>query len=162
MRKRRSSASGCRSKRGGEKVEFFVPKDGQPHELVQMAAENASETLQALRAQWQADTHKQEQALGELQSALKLSAPPNRIECYDISQHTGHGHCRRDGRFRRRACPIKSCIANSTLTAPASARPMTLPRWRKCSRADSEGGEASQETEARPGVQAGCVVLLPA
>jgi excinuclease ABC subunit C len=78
-----------RSKRGGNKVELFVPKEGQPHELVQMAAENASETLQALRAQWQADTHKQEQALGELQSALKLSAPPNRIECYDVSHTQG-------------------------------------------------------------------------
>ena len=78
-----------RSKRGGRKVEFFVPKEGQPHDLVQMAAENASETLQALRTQWQADAHKQEQALGELQSALKLSAPPNRIECYDVSHTQG-------------------------------------------------------------------------
>jgi len=78
-----------RSKRGGEKVEFFVPKDGQPHDLVQMAAENATETLAALRAQWQADAHKQEQALAELQSALNLSAPPNRIECYDISNTQG-------------------------------------------------------------------------
>ncbi len=78
-----------RSKRGGEKVEFFVPKDGQPHDLVQMAAENATETLQALRAQWQADAHKQEQALGELQAALNLSAPPNRIECYDVSHTQG-------------------------------------------------------------------------
>ncbi|CAG1015583.1 UvrABC system protein C [Anaerolineales bacterium] len=78
-----------RSKRGGSKVELFVPKEGQPHELVEMAAENASETLQALRAQWQADTHKQEQALGELQTALKLSAPPNRIECYDVSHTQG-------------------------------------------------------------------------
>ncbi len=78
-----------RSKRGGQKVELFVPKEGQPHDLVEMAAENASETLQALRAQWQADAHKQEQALGELQSALKLSAPPNRIECYDVSHTQG-------------------------------------------------------------------------
>jgi excinuclease ABC subunit C len=78
-----------RSKRGGQKVELFVPKDGQPHDLVEMAAENASETLQALRAQWQADAHKQEQALGELQTALKLSAPPNRIECYDVSHTQG-------------------------------------------------------------------------
>jgi excinuclease ABC subunit C len=78
-----------RSKRGGEKVEFFVPKEGQPHELVQMATENATETLQALRAQWQADTHKQEQALAELQQALNLPEPPNRIECYDISNMQG-------------------------------------------------------------------------
>ncbi len=78
-----------RSKRGGEKVEIFVPKEGQPRELVQMAAENATETLQALRAQWQADTHKQEQALAELQQSLNLPEPPNRIECYDISNTQG-------------------------------------------------------------------------
>lgn len=78
-----------RTKRGGKKVEFFVPKEGQPHELVQMATENATETLQALRQQWQADTHKQETALAELQEALKLSEPPNRIECYDISNTQG-------------------------------------------------------------------------
>ncbi len=78
-----------RSKRGGEKVEFFVPKEGQPRELVQMATENATETLQALRAQWQADTHKQEQALTELQQFLNLPRPPNRIECYDISNMQG-------------------------------------------------------------------------
>lgn len=78
-----------RSRRGGEKVEMFVPKDGQPHELVQMAAENAAETLQSLRAQWQADTHKQEMALAELQSAFGLPQPPNRIECYDVSHTQG-------------------------------------------------------------------------
>ena len=78
-----------RSRRGGEKVELFVPREGQPQELVQMAAENATETLSALRAQWQADTHKQEQALAELQQALMLSEPPNRIECYDISNTQG-------------------------------------------------------------------------
>jgi len=78
-----------RSRRGGEKMEFFVPQDGQPHELIQMAAENATETLQALRAQWEADTHKQEQALAELQEALALTEPPNRIECYDISNTQG-------------------------------------------------------------------------
>ncbi len=78
-----------KSRRGGKKVEIFVPREGQPRELVQMAAENASETLSALRAQWQADTHKQEQALAELQQALQLTEPPNRIECYDISNTQG-------------------------------------------------------------------------
>jgi excinuclease ABC subunit C len=78
-----------RSRRGGEKVEIFVPKEGQPQELVQMAAENAAETLSALRTQWQADTHRQEQALAELQSALQLPGPPNRVECYDISHTQG-------------------------------------------------------------------------
>jgi len=78
-----------RSRRGADTVEFMVPKDGQPQQLVQMAAENAAETLAALKAQWQADAHKQEQALSELQSALGLAAPPNRIECYDVSNIQG-------------------------------------------------------------------------
>jgi excinuclease ABC subunit C len=78
-----------RSRRGGGKVEISVPHSGQRHELVKMAAENATETLQALRSQWQADTHKQEQALAELQSAFQLPEPPNRVECYDISHTQG-------------------------------------------------------------------------
>ena len=78
-----------RTRRGGEKVEIFVPKKGQPHELIKMASENATETLSALRTQWQADTHKQELALAELQSAFQLPNPPNRIECYDISNTQG-------------------------------------------------------------------------
>ncbi|MGD8405645.1 MAG: excinuclease ABC subunit UvrC [Anaerolineales bacterium] len=78
-----------RSKRGGKKVQIRVPHRGQSRELVKMAAENATETLSALREQWQADTHKQEQALAELQESLKLSEPPNRIECYDISNTQG-------------------------------------------------------------------------
>ena len=78
-----------RSRRGGEKTEMVVPRKGQPRDLVKMAAENATETLRALRTQWQADAHKQEQALAELQSALQLPNPPNRIECYDISHTQG-------------------------------------------------------------------------
>lgn len=78
-----------RSRRGGGKVEIRVPRNGQPHELVQMAAENAADTLSALRAQWQADKHKQEEALSELQSSLGLTEPPNRLECYDVSHIQG-------------------------------------------------------------------------
>ena len=77
-----------RNKRG-RKVVLTVPRRGKKRELVQMAAENAVETLTMLRAQWQADTHKQEIALQELQEALGLSAPPNRIECYDVSNTQG-------------------------------------------------------------------------
>jgi excinuclease ABC subunit C len=68
---------------------LVVPRKGQPHDLVKMAAENAAETLQSLRAQWQADIHKQEQGLSELHTALQLRNPPNRIECYDISHTQG-------------------------------------------------------------------------
>ena len=77
------------TRRGGEKVELSVPKSGTSQELVQMATENAMETLQALRTQWDADKNKQTLALAELQQALELPEPPNRIECYDISNTQG-------------------------------------------------------------------------
>ncbi|MBN2550116.1 MAG: excinuclease ABC subunit UvrC [Anaerolineales bacterium] len=76
-------------KRDDQMVEILVPRQGQQHELIQMAAENAAETLHALQAQWQADRHRQEQALAEIQEAIGLTAPINRIECYDISNTQG-------------------------------------------------------------------------
>jgi excinuclease ABC subunit C len=78
-----------RARRGGQKVEITVPHEGFSYDLVQMATENATETLSSLRAQWQADTNRQTDALAELQKALELPAPPNRIECYDISNTQG-------------------------------------------------------------------------
>jgi excinuclease ABC subunit C len=75
--------------RRNEVVQILVPREGQQQALIQMAAENASDTLTALKAQWEADTHRQEQALAELQAALHLPGVPNRIECYDISNTQG-------------------------------------------------------------------------
>lgn len=77
------------TRRTGPKVELRVPRQGTPQELVQMATENAVETLRALKAQWETDTNKQTEALTDLQQALALSEPPNRIECYDISNTQG-------------------------------------------------------------------------
>ena len=139
-----------RSRRGGSKVELFVPKEGQPHELVQMAAENASETLQALRAQWQADAHKQEQALSELQTALKLSAPPNRIECYDVSHTQGVATVGAMIVFEQ-GVPAKNLyrkfnIDSTSIGAPddfASMEEMLTRRFKRW--------KSSQETEAVPG-----------
>ena len=77
------------TRRSGAKVELSVPRQGTPQELVEMATENAVETLKALRTQWEADTNRQTEALAELQQALQLALPPNRIECYDISNTQG-------------------------------------------------------------------------
>ncbi len=77
------------TRRGGQKVELQVPRTGTPRELVLMATENAVETLQSLRVQWNADKNKQTEALAELQTALNLKTPLNRIECYDISNTQG-------------------------------------------------------------------------
>ncbi|MEA3341472.1 MAG: excinuclease ABC subunit UvrC, partial [Chloroflexota bacterium] len=73
----------------GTKVTLHVPQRGQKRALVALAAENAAETLAALRTQWQADAHKHEQALAELEEALELHKSPVRIECYDISTTQG-------------------------------------------------------------------------
>jgi len=78
-----------KQKSSSEKFEILIPKEGQQRDLIRLAAENAAETLAALQAQWKADRHRQEQALAELQEALSLADPPNRIECYDISNTQG-------------------------------------------------------------------------
>ena len=78
-----------RDRRSGEKVSITVPQRGDKRKLVDIAAENAQEALHMIRARWEADSHKQETALNELQEALNLSSPPNRIECYDISTTQG-------------------------------------------------------------------------
>ena len=78
-----------KTQRGGQKVEILVPREGQQRELIQMAAENAAETLASLKAQWESDRHRQTEALAELQASLNLPEPPNRIECYDISNTQG-------------------------------------------------------------------------
>jgi excinuclease ABC subunit C len=76
------------SKRGATVV-LRVPQGGSAQDLLKMAEENAVETLNALRSQWQADINRQLQALSELQEALGLSRPPARIECFDISNTQG-------------------------------------------------------------------------
>ncbi len=77
------------TRRGGEKVRITVPSAGQGKDLVEMASSNAVETLTALRNQWQADTNRQTEALTELQQAFSMEEPPNRIECFDISNTQG-------------------------------------------------------------------------
>jgi excinuclease ABC subunit C len=78
-----------RDRRKGRKVKIAVPRRGSKRQLVQLAAENAAETLASLRAKWEVDRSKHVQALAELQQNLELREPPNRIECYDISNLQG-------------------------------------------------------------------------
>lgn len=76
-------------KQRGQTVVLQVPHSGLGKELVEMAAENARATLKSLKAQWLADENKQMGAVAELQEALRLSNPPLRVECYDISNTQG-------------------------------------------------------------------------
>jgi excinuclease ABC subunit C len=71
------------------KVTLQVPQRGKKRELVEMAANNAADTLATLRQQWATDRSKHVTAMSELQQALDLPTPPARIECYDISHTQG-------------------------------------------------------------------------
>jgi excinuclease ABC subunit C len=77
------------SRKPGDKVEITVPHQEINQDLVDMATENAVETLNALKTRWESDKNRQTGALTELQEALNLPEPPNRIECYDISTTQG-------------------------------------------------------------------------
>jgi excinuclease ABC subunit C len=73
----------------GANVVMKVPRRGKQKKLLEMAAQNAVETLNHLRAQWATDENKQTEGLADLQQALDLPEPPLRIECYDISTLQG-------------------------------------------------------------------------
>jgi len=77
-----------RQKRSGA-VTFTVPQRGDKLRLVEMVAQNAAEVLEQQRIKWLSDTQKTALALDELRGALNLAAPPQRIECYDISNIQG-------------------------------------------------------------------------
>lgn len=71
--------------RANRRVELLVPRRGRKARLVQLALTNAQEALAlSLRS-----SQSREQALKDLQEALDLSAPPRRIEAYDISNISG-------------------------------------------------------------------------
>lgn len=77
------------AERRGAKVELRVPQRGDKLKLMQLAQHNAAEYLRVQQAERAADTNKQTEAVGELQTALGLENPPARIECFDISTLQG-------------------------------------------------------------------------
>ncbi|HTP09221.1 MAG TPA: excinuclease ABC subunit UvrC [Anaerolineae bacterium] len=77
-----------KQKRGAQ-VTLNVPQEGPTADLVKLATNNALETLTALKAQWDADSHRAEQALKEVADGIGLNALPTRIECFDISNTQG-------------------------------------------------------------------------
>jgi excinuclease ABC subunit C len=80
---------GMLSGRRGAAARLHVPRRGSKRELLELAARNATETLQREHARWLADQGKTLAALDELAEALDLAAAPLRIECYDISNFQG-------------------------------------------------------------------------
>lgn len=142
--------SWLRDKRGS-RVTLRVPRRGKGKEVIQLATENAVETLSALRTQWEADQNRQTEALAELQEALGLPEPPGRIEGYDISTFYGtatygsmvvfvHGVPRK-GEYRR--FKVRTVVEHSD--DYASLQEVLRRRFRRVMAApdggDDDGGE---------------------
>ncbi|HEX2141508.1 MAG TPA: excinuclease ABC subunit UvrC [Candidatus Limnocylindria bacterium] len=77
------------AERRGSRVTVHVPERGEKRRLVALATQNAVEALAKERAEWLADAGKRDEALEQLAEALGLSRPPERIECYDMSNIQG-------------------------------------------------------------------------
>ena len=77
------------SEKRGSLAEVRVPERGEKKRLVELAGDNAKESLSLMRVKWMADANKTEQALEQLQEELSLPEVPHRIECYDNSNIQG-------------------------------------------------------------------------
>lgn len=77
-------------RREGKKVRLTVPQRGEKRKLSQQVSETATEQMNIFQARYAKDTLRQETALQQLQEALSLPNPPNRIECFDISTLQGN------------------------------------------------------------------------
>ncbi|HEY5274992.1 MAG TPA: excinuclease ABC subunit UvrC [Coriobacteriia bacterium] len=75
--------------RRGRKVTIERPERGERRRLLEMATTNAQHALARYKFRTRYDEDRVNQALLQLESALGLTVPPLRIECYDIS--TLHG-----------------------------------------------------------------------
>jgi excinuclease ABC subunit C len=73
----------------GTTVAIRMPRDVDEQERLKLVEENAEEALAQMKAKWLADDAKTSAALGELGEYLDLLDPPQRIECYDISNTQG-------------------------------------------------------------------------
>mgnify|MGYP000598572993 CR=1 FL=1 len=73
----------------GKRCYLHVPRRGEKRRLVELAAANARELLTAEARRRERLYRRSEEAVAELQAYLQLPEPPQRIECYDISNFQG-------------------------------------------------------------------------
>ncbi len=139
--------------RGGSQaaVNISVPKRGDKVRLVEMVKQNAREVLEQQRIKWLTDSQKTQLALEELQEALNLAVPPQRIECYDISNTQGtnsvgamvvfEGGRPKNSEYRR--FKIKTVEGSNDY---ASHQEVLRRRFRKAAQAASREGSVDEET----------------
>jgi len=151
---------------GGSAVTINVPRRGDKLRLIEMVKQNAQEVLEQQRIKWLTDSQKTQLALEELQEALNLVAPPQRIECYDISNTQGtnsvgamvvfEGGRPKNSEYRR--FKIKQVEGPNDF---ASHQEVLRRRFRKAASAGREAEEDAQlaEIQLAGGDEAGVVLL---
>ena len=151
----------------GTRVRLTVPRRGHKRALVDVAVENAAETMRALRAAHALESGEgaAQQAFDQLVEALDLPRPPRRIECYDVSNLQGTHvvgamvvfqdgvPARGDYRhFRIRTVEGQDDFAS--MAEMLSRRFGRLVRYR-------EAGEADGAADVAPGAQTGAFERTP-
>jgi excinuclease ABC subunit C len=144
--------SWLRTKRG-DVVYLTVPHEAGPErDLLDLATTNAAETLRNLKAQWEMDKHRSEQALTDLQTALSLPVPPVRVECYDISTTQGvevvgsmvvfeHGVAKKSD-YRR--FKIRTVEGQDDFASMREVLTRRFDRWRRMESGELKGTRGSQ------------------
>jgi len=140
-----------RTKRG-DVVYLNVPREGPDRDLLNLASENAVETLRLLKAQWAMDKHRSETALTDLQEGLTLPRTPVRMECYDISTTQGvevvgsmvvfeHGVAKRSD-YRR--FKIRTVVGQDDFASMREVLMRRFERWRRITEGELKGTRGSQ------------------
>ena len=143
--------SWLRTKRG-DVVYLNVPLEGPGRDLLDLATANAAETLRTLKAQWELDKHRSEQALTDLQTALGLATAPVRVECYDISTTQGvevvgsmvvfeHGVAKKSD-YRR--FKIRTVEGQDDFASMREVLTRRFDRWRRMEGGELKGTRGSQ------------------
>jgi excinuclease ABC subunit C len=73
------------AERRGGAVRLLVPRRGRKRDLLAMAEENAAQHLHETLERESVAVRRGKEAVADIQRALKLSLPPERIEAFDIS-----------------------------------------------------------------------------
>jgi len=71
------------------KIRIEAPSRGRKRKLVALAEENANDYLSRKQREWLSNEARAKLGLADIQTALLFPEPPQRIECYDISNAQG-------------------------------------------------------------------------
>ena len=147
----------------GSRVNIAVAQRGVRRRMVELAAENARESLEALQVRWLADSEKRDEALSQLQEELDLPSYPRRIECYDNSNIQGTSPVASmvvflDGQPRPqeyRRFRIKTVVGANDFASMAEVLGRRFKRWERSAADAGQADFVEGSLQAYTGVEDG-------